>query len=77
MFNKTTRLLTKSTKHTRSLDIMVNNLIDTNGKITQKVTENMDKINGLQVEVRLLELQKKANHATITNLNNIIKGGKL
>lgn len=76
MFNKTTRLLTKSTKHTKSLDTMVNNLMETNGEIAEKVMDNLNKINDLQVEVRHLELQQKANRNIISNLNSIIKGGR-
>jgi hypothetical protein len=72
---KTTRLLAKSEKHTKPLETMVNNLLTTNGKILERIIENDNKFKELAEESRMLEMQKKANHKIITNLNNIIKGG--
>jgi hypothetical protein len=54
---------------------MVNGLLITNVKMSDKITEHLSKITDLQDEVNVMQSQKKKNVNTITNLNNIIKGG--
>lgn len=73
--SKTIRLLKKSTSHTKPLEIMVNNLLATNGQITEKMMNNTSKITELEDENKVLANQRKANRDVINNLNTIIKGG--
>jgi hypothetical protein len=75
MFNSVIRLLTKSRSHVKPLERMVNGLLITNVKMSDKITEHLSKITDLQDEVNVMQSQKKKNVNTITNLNNIIKGG--
>lgn len=74
MFNKTLRLLTKSKKHTKPLENMVNSLILTNGQISERMADNSLKITELETENKVLAVQRKSNRDCVVNLNSIIKG---
>ena len=75
LFDKVKKLLTKSQKSVKSLEVVSDKLIVLNCKINDEIAEDFAIINVLKDEIALLETQRGTNHAIIMKLKNISTGG--